>query len=296
VKLVQLSLTAVTWFAIALFIFLYLPDSTQLSWINRQSGWLVPFPITLAVCFVTAQLLKGFRWKRLTARISTSDDSSILQYLWFFTLTTFSFLRLGELSKLAWALKRASKQTAVSLLAIEKFHDIAVLTTMLLVSCVALLLPRIWEPYLLVVLVGFAATYQWLPGLLRRIRLSGNEIKITQLLYVEAFGETRRPASLLSLLSWGMLLGGYYVSLTPVVPAPLASALIMVCMVNFSGFLNLTPGNIGIYELAVSGVLIASGMSTSNAIWFAIELHFIILVMTFTLGVGARGLIFLNSR
>ena len=295
-KLVQLSLTAVTWFAVASFLFLYSPDSAQISWINRQSGWLVPFPIALAMCFVTAQLLKGFRWKRLTARISTSDDSSILQYLWFFTLTTFSFLRLGELSKLAWALKRTSKQTAVSLLAIEKFHDIAVLTTMLLVSCVALLLPRIWEPYLLVVLVGFAVTYQWLPELLRRIRLPGNEIKITQLLNVEAFGETRRPASLLSLLSWGMLLGGYYVSLIPIVPAPLTCALIMLCMVNFSGFLNLTPGNIGTYELAASGVLIASGVSTSNAIWFAVELHFIILVTTLILGVGARGLIFLNSR
>jgi hypothetical protein len=269
-------------------------------------SWLIIFTLL-------AMTLRGLRWVVFFSGASANNYYILfLHHGWFFILSMMSLLRSGEIIKVAWLKKNGMPaSTSISYIFIEKLSDAFVLSAFLIFGVmmvsdvsqtmaafigvliiatylVVSIYGKEWHNFIQLVsskvkneflrrVMGFVAQILLSATILKHVKYNIFLILITMVIWLTvAFGFHL------------FLIGQYYFM-------PFYASALIVAMVNLTGVLNLSPGNIGPFELCIVMVLAFYGVSEVEATVFAIALHMLVLATTIIYGIICRGFIVVSA-
>jgi len=127
---IKIIFLAIIWLALIIsFIFMIKEFPSLEHWKKIMVFEKIPYIIMLALCVITAMLLRGFRWwVILKPHFSFPRIKLIFVYGWFFILSIITPLRAGELLRVLWVKQHnGSALIASGNLAIERLLDLLTL-------------------------------------------------------------------------------------------------------------------------------------------------------------------------
>lgn len=266
----------------------------------------LPVAVTLLLLSLIA---RGYAWRTIL-----QDQIGVGRAFWTinegYLLNNVLPLRLGEIGR-AFLLNRTTGIPFWEILptiVIERIFDVAIAAGILLTS-----LPFVvgvdngWQIAVAVVsltILGFTILFtiirnrqtvlDWYDRLSKRwkfLQKIGRERVVSLLDGASALSDTKRFLRALFWmgLTWGLTVGMYYIMLLAYDPdAQIIWALFGLGALAMGVAAPSSPGQIGVYELALSGALSLVGMPTSLALSYAVVTHVIFLL--FTGMMGAYGL------
>lgn len=307
------TLTHISWATILYTMFDYLKDATLISLLDSfltvqlYTGW-----IWLISLVLLSMLMRGIRWIIIFCKsIDEKWTSSLLYHGWFFVISMLSLFRIGEISRLNWLQERNIPiGTSLSYVFVEKLADAFILAFVLALSA-----PYLFDQAglaslvagLSVIAIYFSITFLglgalnlvsgWKPRsqyLLAAVRLVKNLLSNCLIL-----NDIRTNISLIafSLSIWAAVTLAFHIFITAQFPTiPLYASAMIVALVNFTGLLNLSPANIGPFELSVVVILVSFGVGVEDASVFAIMLHFLVMLATLSYGTICRILLCVRNN
>lgn len=195
--------------------------------------------------------------------------------------------------------------SGVGILVVERLADLTVLMGMLLyVVTVQVGLTVPWmramgplEAFLLIGLYFFITVFSpHLRTWLQKINFDHALLRMANHT-LEGLSQCAHPWISLKVIAltvaiWGVLALGYYAVLSSMFPdIHWSAAVLVLCAVNLTGIIWISPGNIGIYEAAAVLALSAYNIAPDMALIAAIGLHAVVLVSTVVVGAAAKGML-----
>lgn len=254
--------------------------------------------------FVTlAMILRGIRWWFLLKnQVKGNLSDFIFSYGWCFLLISFIPARAGEFSRVLWAKKRggsASKAMGVTLS--ERLQDLVILLT--ICSSAIIFRPAsidmnthlIYFWMIVLCVLYFSVSFgglkfcNYLTTLLFFNKLP-TRVRQQVINFIEGFSilsviKIHITTLLISTSLWLLLLFGFHIFLTSMLPSlPLSASALVLTLVNISGLIGVTPGNVGVYEAAGILALKAYDINEKLALISISGLHAIVIITTLTYG------------
>jgi len=247
----------------------------------------------MAVCFVSALLLRGLRWKFLQERHCGSDRGEWLAvYGAVFALAAMTPMRAGEIARIAWLKSRGvSLSYGAGALILERLQDLVCMVLLLLAGFA--LMPGLsnWigistlllAAMVIVMYVVLSSCALRIPrSLPKRCRSFWNEtprVKWRMARFWVGLGVLRTKRLYLSVTALGIAVwllhalsfSLFFFAWDP--NLPFFTGTMVLVIVNLGGVLHLTPGNIGPYEFIGSLVLERLGMNSGEAMVAMVLLH-----------------------
>jgi len=246
---------------------------------------------------ICVMLLRGIRWTvlmRFPSMASLSEYVAI--YGWSFAHSIVTPFRIGDMTRLLWMKERGfSGSKGAGVLVAERFLDFAVLLFLLLMASSVLpsssaLFSLSALPVLIVFLFGYAVFSFYsgrLASLLKRQggdtsadhtgwawRLHGLSGRFLSGLQCLSHSRTHLLGLLMTLMIWLLMAAAFHLFLKSFfADLPIMAAALVLTLVNFAAFLNLTPCNIGPYELTGIYGLAQFGYSAPWTLGIVAGLH-----------------------
>lgn len=291
-----------------LFLFLALRgfDAGQAGQALRSAFW--PFLALAAAFNVTANILRGFRWKTLLGLPRSFNPRPLLTSLLIgYLVSNVLPSRLGELARIYVLDKKArvSKSTSAATIVVERITDALLLTFLLGILSFFLPLPEVIKQGSLVLGLASATVallltllaYRSEPfkGLLRKAlgRLSDGLAekaeRITEL-FVEGLGVLREGPQAISMLAFtvviwamemvstGLVLAAFGLGLPPVAP------MFVLVVISLSQAIPAAPGSLGTFEFFAATALLPFAVEQSQALGIVIVLHALVYLVNSTMG------------
>ena len=303
-------LVAFSWLVIVSVIIAFFSDVTlselekSLNAVYLYQGWQ-----WLIALIMLSMALRGLRWILFFNNTFVGRKSALFLYHgWFFILSLMSLFRVGEVIRVEWLKEKGmTPSLSISYIFIEKLSDAFVLSIFLIVgfmllSNLDLFLSALVGCFFITLYFMMSFYSEQAHRILERIKSRVTNIFLQKTLAF--FGKVALYSTVLQnkgfnlalmlftafiwfcvAYSFHLFIAGQY----PFVPF-YASALI-VAMVNLTGVLNISPANIGPFELCVAVILLFYGVSEVEASIFAVTLHFLVMGATISYGLICRGLI-----
>ncbi len=274
----------------------------------------VPGFVFLSFSIVFVMILRGVRWwGLLKTGFSYNMAKLIIVFGWCFILSSFSPMRTGELFRIHWIRRLGgSGSLATGVLFAERLLDFLIL--MILLEIITVLSVNFTSSIatfslscLAVTTLVYAALSLFSIPIKQRLnkRLMSNiasqdkerfsyKIKSKILLFfqgVATLGAWRNnlQAVVLTLIIWGALSCGFYFYLQSFFPGiEYTASLSVLILVNLSSLLGITPGNIGVYEMAGIIALKPFGISAGDAFVAVVGLHAIVTLVTLIYGLFCK--------
>jgi uncharacterized protein (TIRG00374 family) len=268
----------------------------------------------LSISVVAAMFLRAIRWGYLSKdRFSFFWSKLILIFGWSFMLMAFSPLRTGDFARVWWVQRQGgSASTAIGTLVVERMADLFVL---LLYLCLLIgwtqKIPASISKMGLLFLLGTLLVYlvvSFFSGHLEKWihnrYLDNNSNPDGEGLFIKIISKTQNFLKGISCLgqlktnlmvlvftmaSWAAMAFGVYHYLKSFFPGiHWSSAVAILTIVNLAGLIRITPGNVGVYEMAAIMALKPFGISSVDALVTAVGLHFTVLLVFLIYGLGCR--------
>ena len=260
-----------------------------------------------------SMVLRGLRWILFFNSILMVRKSELfMHHGWFFILSMMSLVRSGEANRVLWLKdKGMTPSLSISYILIEKLSDAFILSIFLIIGFVLVSNINLGfsilvgftciTAYIAVSLYGRQA-HQTLEGLMSTVKSTSIQKALYFLgkiaLIMTMLKSKRFNLSLLmfTVFIWFCVVCSFHLFITAQYShVPFYASTLIVAMVNLTGVLNLTPANIGPFELSVVLVLMFYGVDELEASIFAVTLHFLVMGATISYGIICKGLIMARS-
>lgn len=309
-NIILTCLTSISGLSILYVIYAFFRNFTLDSFYNSvyyaflYSGWEWLFGLILLSLYI-----RGRRWARIfCSSIQEKTIVSTLFHGWFSVLSMLSIFRVGETFRIDWLRERGMQPAqALGYIFVEKLSD-AFILAIIFFSCIFKASDALTGVSLLISIFIFILYISFsLFGnhLYKKIHSANPEISSRKLSYLFSFFKKNLLSCLIlrniklnievmvfSIAIWCTVIIAFHIFITQQFPnIPFYASALIVAMVNLTGALNLTPANIGPFEISVTVVLVLFDINEENAAIFAITLHFIVIMMTITYGLFCRLLI-----
>ena len=279
----------------------------QLDWRGVAEAWshmLWPWLVVAALVNVTNTWIEGLRWRTIldASEIKVSPTLAFASMLIGTVGNVFLPLKLGEAAR-GWALSRltgSSVTTVLSTVVLDRVVD-GVAVVPLLIAVAVIGSPGLKLPGLRAITIGMAVAavvigvgvLAW--NQLRRRHSTASGSRLAP--HLEAFGQglrtLRQHHDLAKALTFGVLSWCTRVAVVwCMFPAfrlawsPVRAAVTLIGL-NLSIIAVATPGNVGTFELAGSGLVHYFGAPPEIAVSYAVALHIAEVVPTVLLGAFA---------
>ena len=292
-KLIEKLLVFICWMTILYVIYIFFKDTTleafskSIDEIYSYNGWW-----WLLGLIAFSMYLRGKRWVAIFCSSINENNTVSLQYHgWFFVLSMLSIFRVGEVLRINWLRQRGMVAAkALSYIFVEKLSDAFVLA-LVLSLCIFMAVTSLATISLV---ISFAIIFVYLSltfcgsFIERKLNALNPQINNRHLSFAFDFFKTNLKNSLIlnntsinltlmafSIAIWTVVILAFHLFIThQFAGVPWYASALIVAMVNLTGVLNLSPANIGPFELSVAVVLVLYEVSQTDAAIFAVTLNF----------------------
>ena len=259
---------------------------------------LIPCLIFLSLSYA-AYILRGLRWTVITRGDFTKDTNALtLAYGMAFALGAFTPARSGDLARIEFTQRLGYPYSEVSgAYMAERLTDFGMLVSVFLLGVLVTDfgggLELSWlfpAASAFIGLLGVLLLFLTTPATLAGKLVASKKVQDA----IEAFRKgavgwnkrgVRSTAFGLTVLIWALHVlatTGFLLLASPALPITIG--LLFLTVTNLSGLLQLTPGNLGPFEIAGALVLTQAGLPASEALAVTVSLHIFSLAILFAYG------------